>query len=440
MAEDAVFNIVIGVQNRERIKQLEKDIADAEKEINNLSAAINTAGQATSQQANQLRMYGKDIQAYRQEISELSKANIHLGESSDSSGIGVRTLTREMFRLEEGGVGLLRTIPMIVDQLGGGAGLAAGFALVSAAVEVTSKHWDDLMDAFTNQSGLDAAKSAMERLADATKGIPGLGDIFARGAEVESDKAMLDRVEAKNKREEQKGKSIAESLTPEQKQRGGIFQKAAEEYGGERLLDETVERQRRGRNLSPAQMQEMRRRVQQQMGQAAQGKLPEGVQGELFGPEFGKEQERQQQKADFLQEQKATREEATERKASEAQIEQNKKADAAKQKKWEADEEKIMRSDEEFNKKRQEAILQDQLTQLERQKRDQAEAFHERQMDNKFTFHRGGQAIAEAYQTDATTAIQKNQLQVQKAMQAGIDAVKDQLVAIRRQGLGAAAQ
>jgi len=80
------------------------------------------------------------------------------------------------------------------------------------------------------------------------------------------------------------------------------------------------------------------------------------------------------------------------------------------------------------------------MTKLERQKRDQAEAFREQKMDSAFTFHRGGQAIAEAYQTDAAVAIQKNQLKVQQAMQAGIDKVRDELTAIRRQGVGAAAQ
>ena len=83
MAEDAIFNIIIGVQNRERIKQLENDISDAEKEINKLSAAINTAGQATTQQANQLRMYGRDIGFARQEIESLSKENIKLGQATE---------------------------------------------------------------------------------------------------------------------------------------------------------------------------------------------------------------------------------------------------------------------------------------------------------------------------------------------------------------------
>lgn len=439
MAEDAVFNIIVGVQNRERIKQLEQDIKSAEDEINKLSQAINTAGQATTQQAGQLRMYGRDINAYRQEISELSKENIRLGEASDSSGIGVRTLTREMFRLEEGGVGLLRTIPMMVDQLGGGAGLAASFALVGAAIEVTSKHWDDLMDAFTNQSGLDAAKSAMERLADATKGIPGLGNIFARGAEVEADKAMLGRVEERNKRQAQLGKSLSESLTPEEKQRGDVFNKAAKAYGGQRLLDETIERERAGRNLTPAQMEEMRRRVQQQMGQAAQGKLPEGVKGALFGTEFGKEEERQQQKEDFKLEQKAIREEGDEKEKNLKQIEDNKKLARDKLRKWEQQEEKIMRSDEEFNKKRQEFFLRDQITNIERQKQEMS--FQNRMHPApKFEFTRGGQAIAEKYQEDIGNGLLQKQLKVQHEMDHKLQVAQDALLAMQRQGMGGVAQ
>ena len=436
---DPVFNIIVGVQNREQIKKLEQDIKDAEDEINKLATAINNAGQATQQQSNLMRMYGKDIQHYRQEITDLSKENINLGEASDTGGIGIRTLTREMFNLEHGGTGLLRTIPMIVDQLGGGAGLAAGFGIVTAAIDITSKHWDDLMDAFTNRSGIDAATSAMERLAEATRNIPGIGQVFNKGATVEADKAMLGRVEEKNKRETQQGKAISESLSPEEKERGQIFRRAAEEYGGKRLLDETVERQRGGRNLTPAQMEEMRRRVQQQMGQAGEGKLPGGVRGELFGPDFAKEEERQKQREDFKDEEKAIHEEAAERKSSEAKMRANEKTEEAKRKKWEQDEEKIMRSDEEFNKKRQENLLQDQLTKLERQKRDFAE-FNRENPEPKFAIHRGGQAIAESIQADLVNAIPKQQLKVQQAMQVGIDKVRDELAAIRRMGIGAAAQ
>lgn len=119
-------------------------------------------------------------------------------------------------------------------------------------------------------------------------------------------------------------------------------------------------------------------------------------------------------------------------------IEANKKAEEHKQKKWEADEEKIMRSDEEFNKKRQEFSLQDQITKLERQKRDQAEMYQENRM-NKVQYYSDTRQMMQSVNTDLSNEIPRQQLQVQKAMQAGIDKVKDELTALRRIGIGATA-
>ena len=451
MAEDAVFNIIIGVQNRERIKQLENDIADAEKEINKLSAAINTAGQATTQQANQLRMYGRDIGFARQEIESLSKENIKLGQAAEHQGAsGVRTMTRALYQMDEGSKSLMYSLPVLAEQLGGSGPLAAAIGITAVAMVELAKHWDDLQAIFDNREGIDAAKSNLESLVDYMENLDSAFGEIGSGflsmiKESFEQSAIKAKIEGFEKKRIGEGKGILEGPSVEEQKRGRVFSAAVKAYGPDKLFGEARQRiqdaaeKKLGKNLSPHQQDKIESMVQEMAGQAATGTLtPEAR--KAFGPKFGKELEAQQSKEDFLLEQEAIREEATERKAGEAQIEQNKKAKAAKQKKWESDEEKIMRSDEEFNKKRQEAILQDQITQLERQKRGQAEGFHERQLDNKFTFHRGGQAIAEAYQTDATAAIQKNQLQVQKAMQAGIDAVKDQLVAIRRQGLGAAAQ
>ena len=172
MAEDAVFNIVIGVQNRERIKQLESDISDAEKEIKNLSAAINQAGSATDQQANQLRMYGKDIQAHRGEIIELTKANRSLGESAEQGGVNARTLTRAMYQLDEGARGLMYSLPTLAVQMGASGELAAGIGFVAVALVELSKSWGDLQDDFKKTHGIDSAKTALEMLADYLKTWP----------------------------------------------------------------------------------------------------------------------------------------------------------------------------------------------------------------------------------------------------------------------------
>lgn len=431
MADEAVFNIIIGIQNRERIKQLEKDIADAEKEIVNLSNAINQAGHSTQQQAINLRMYAKDIEAYRNEISALSKENARMGEVSDSTGINLRTLSREMFRLEEGGAEFLKVIPMLVDQLGGGAGLAAGFGLVSAAIEVTAKHWDDLMAQFTGRTGLEAAKTTMEQLAEFFKNTEVLGPLFARGAQVEENKAMIARVEEKNKRQQTEGKSISQLLSPEQKERGQIFRKAVEEYGGERLLNETMERERRGRPLTPGQMEEMRRRVQQQMGQASEGRLPEGVRGALFGPEFAEEERKQEVEIT----QKARVKEAKELLEHEKKIKDTAKKQLNERvdmlnKEGEANEKRFFRGEEEE--------LQDKIAMLERQKRDVAEYAREHP-EPKYGITHGGREIAESIQTDLLHQIPKQQLEVQKEMQRGIDKVRDELMALRRQGVEARA-
>ena len=212
MAEDAVFNIVIGVQNRERIQQLEKDIADAEKEINNLSAAINTAGQATTQQANQLRMYGKDIYAYRNEIEQLSKENIKLGETADSFGSrGVTSMVRGLKQIAEGSESLVTTIPRVAMTLGASGELALALGTTAVAIDELGKHWDELKDLMGDTSFLDNVGTQLKAIGDsmlANMGLPSIGDWWSTWEAMAEQKLA----EAKSKKKAEGLEAQAASL------------------------------------------------------------------------------------------------------------------------------------------------------------------------------------------------------------------------------------
>lgn len=316
MPEDAVFNIIIGVQNRERITQLEKDIADAEKEIAKLSNTINVAGAATTQQANQLRMYGKDIQAYRQEISDLSKANIRLGESAETSQIGARTFTRSLYQMSEGAHGLMYTLPTLAQQMGASGELAIAIGAISVALVELGKQWDEIQDIFHHKTGLDAAKSNLEEISDWFKSFKGsaaaemIGSVFSELAQNQVTK----RQEAEAKKNLDKstatGKSIVEGARSEEEtRRGGVFRKAVGEYGGDRLFNEMLSTQVAGRNLTPNQEEEVKNEVSRIIAHGGEGKIPGEAMKGTFGPEFGKEFQSQQGKEDYKLEQRARDEE-----------------------------------------------------------------------------------------------------------------------------------
>lgn len=426
MAEDAVFNIVIGVQNRERIQQLEKDIADAEKEILNLSKAINTAGQATTQQASQLRMYGKDIIAYKDEISQLTKENIKLGDSAaDFSSRSVVGMVRGLKQLSEGSEGLVTTIPRLAMAFGGSGELALALGTTALAIDELGKHWEEVQDIFGKTEVFQNAGRQLAALGDMILqniGMPSIEDIsetYGRFAE--------------QKREKEKDRKRAESLeaqaaglqTEDEKKRSKAFREFLPDYGEERLKNELMQRATPQGGTPGKKEREF-----------AEGQIAKGMQGKVagFGAEFDagfkKEQDREQSKEDFKLEQKALHEEQQEKKKSLEQMEHNQKEfDRRIEAEQKAQKREMMKVEEDS--------LQEQLVKLERQKRDQAEGFRENKLDQRFTFQRGGQAVAEAYQTDASTAIQKQQLTVQKAMQVGIDKVRDEIANLRKAGASA---
>ena len=443
---DAVFNIIVGVQNRERIKQLEKDISDAETEIERLSRAINVAGQATAQQTSQLRMYGGDIQAYRKEIEQLTNENIRLGESTgdgSTSVRGIRTMTRALNELGGGSGDLLMTLPSLAIALGAGGMFAEGIALTAGLMETLNRHWSDLQDMFDSREGIDRAKSNLESLVeyldnlDSAFGRVGSGflGMFKESSEQSSIKA---KIEDFRKQRIGTGGRLADQPNREEIDRGRIFKEMVEQHGPEKFFTEAVRRETGGRDLTPSQQDEVEKRVLERIGQAERGIYPPEAK-QMFGG-IDPEKERQFREASKLNVEGAKNEEISRQKMI---------ADA---KKMTDDErrgkEKIQKAEDAWGKeldasadllKKQEAnALQDQLTKLERQKRDVAEWQREHPAPG-FAIHRGGQAIAEAIQGDLGIGLQKQQLVVQKAMQFGIDQVRDELKKLQRAG-GAVAQ
>ena len=355
MAEDATFNIIIGVQNRERIKQLENDISDAEKEINNLTTAINAAGQATTQQANQLRMYGRDIGFARQEIESLSKENIKLGQATEHQGAsGVRTMTRALYQMDEGSKSLMYSLPVLAEQIGGSGPLAAAIGITAVAMVELAKHWDSLQAIFDNREGIDAAKTNLESLVDYLENLDSafgeIGSGFASMIKESFEQSAIKaKIEGFKKRRTGEGKGILEGSSVEEEKRGRVFSAAVKAYGPDKLFGEARQRiqdtaeKKLGKNLSPHQQDKIESMVQEMAGQAATGTLtPEAR--KAFGPKFGKELEAQQSKEDFRLEQKARLEESTERKAGEAQIEANKKLAEHQTKEWDDEAEKAQKT------------------------------------------------------------------------------------------------
>lgn len=436
---DATFNIIVGVQNRERIQQLEHDIESAEAAIRTMSATINAAGAATAQQADQLRMYGRDIGAYRDEIGALTQENIRLGEAAGGTSVrGITTMVRGLRQLSEGSEGLMMTLPRVAMMMGGSGELGLALGAAGLATVEFIKNWQDLKEIVGDVGAFQSAGSSLKAMGDAILSNVG-------GPSIEGIQQAYKDIQAQRKEKLEKAKEAESSSkkmeglrTPEEHTQGALFTEALTRANPDLVKQEILGRmpKQKGEKLD-----EQKAMIDRMLGQGMTGRFPSDEKGSPEG--FGTRMEEQfriaQKKADDASELKGRTEEASERKTNEAQIASNKKLADEKYNKFLSEQDKAAKEDEKFNEKREEGLLQEQLTKLERQKRDQAE-FHREHPDPTFGIHRGGQAIAESIQADLMKDIPKRQLKVQEAMQIGIDKVKDELIALRRGGTGATAQ
>ena len=201
------------------------------------------------------------------------------------------------------------------------------------------------------------------------------------------------------------------------------------EYGEERLKNELIKKATPSGEMPSKKSREF-----------AESQISKGMEGKVAG--FGRNLIRifnvQSKERNMQLKRKLMMQMLPRRKKNVRQIEDNKKLAEHQKDTWDKEAEKAFMSQEEDNRKLREQKVQDQITTLERQKRDQAEQYQENKL-SKVQYYSDTRQMMQSVNTDLTNAIPQQQLQTQKAMQAGIDEMKDVLKAIQREGIVARA-
>lgn len=190
---------------------------------------------------------------------------------------------------------IVNNIPQVGMAIGRGLGYgieqSATFAgvigIAAVAVNQLVNHWEGLQRAFSDKTGIDAAKSNLEAFAEWLRSSNVLGpgggaalvNVFGNNPEP-GKQAALDAGAAAG----QAGiKAAMNARSEEQKRLGEAFARAMAEYGGERLFNEVLAKHIGGRNLTPNQIEFAKQQVGEQIHQAMQGKMAPANFGGFFG-------------------------------------------------------------------------------------------------------------------------------------------------------------
>lgn len=141
MAADNVFKIILDVEHKEELKNLQKGFDAAEKSLKNLIKSGNQYSAVGRKFATELGETHKKIE----KLEKLTKKGIFGGKEG---GRSILLLSQGLEDMQYGFSAIVNNIPGFVMAVGGSAGLAGAVSIAAVAVNVLVEHWGTLVNVF----------------------------------------------------------------------------------------------------------------------------------------------------------------------------------------------------------------------------------------------------------------------------------------------------